>query len=389
MRIGIDARFLTHPQRGGFKTYTENLTTALARVDSENEYMLYLDRQPGPQDRLPDKENFRFHVVSSSVPMFGLPWREQIKLTRQVWKDRIDVFHAPCLTAPLNLSCPFVITVHDMIWASRKNFTSNESLSLKRRFIDWYNYLIPNMAIRRASVIITVSHASQKSIVETLQIKADQVIVTHEAADSIFQPLGNINQIESVRSKYDLGSNYILAIGSADPRKNIKLLIQAYGSLSKALREKYHLVIVWTHPFLTNEMSKQVNDLGLQNNVQFLRRVSNADLVLLYNAASLFVFPSRSEGFGLPLLEAMSCGVPVVAADNSSIPEVVCDAAFLFDAENIDSLSQVLIRVLNDEILMKTMSTKGIERAAKFSWDKCANETIAVYKSLYGTRNFS
>jgi glycosyltransferase involved in cell wall biosynthesis len=382
MRIGIDARFLTHPQRGGFKTYTENLVAALARIDSKTVYVLYLDRQPGAQDVVPSQPNFINRVVQGSLPVVGLPWREQVALGKQVKADRLDLFHSPCLTAPLILPCPLVITVHDMIWAFRENFTSRGSWSLKRRLIDWYNYLVPRYVIRRASAIITVSHASKNSILETFQMNAEKIVVTHEAAGSAFRLIEDADQLEAVRNKYSLPSKYILALGAADPRKNIKSLIQAYRSLSDELREKYQLVIVWTHTFLASEISKLVEELGLSANVRFLRHVPNEDLVSIYNLASLFVFPSRYEGFGLPLLEAMSCGVPVIAADNSSIPEIVGEAAILFDAQDVNGISAAMCQVLTDESLQARLRRDGLERSAQFSWDKCGRETLTVYKRI-------
>ena len=311
-----------------------------------------------------------------------MPWREQVKLPRQTIKDRIDLFHSPCLTAPLNIPCPLVITVHDMIWASPKYFTSRSSWSLKRRFIDWYNYLIPKCAVRRASGVITVSNNSKKSILETFDINTRQIYVTYEAANMTFQLIDNINLINAVKNKYMLPSNYILALGAADPRKNIKKLIQAYSQLQAKLREKYQLAIVWAHPFLTSEIIKLVEDLGLQKSIHFLHQISNEDLALLYNAASLFVFPSLQEGFGLPLLEAMSCGAAVIAADNSSIPEIVGDAAILFDAQNINEISSAMAQVLMDYSLRLTLRNKGIERATRFSWEQCARKTIMVYNEL-------
>lgn len=386
MKIGIDARFLTHPQPGGFKTYTVSLITTLARIDSENEYVLYLDRQPGEHDVIPAQPNFITRVVQGSIPVVGLPWREQVALGRQVKADKVDLFHSPCLTAPLALSCPLVITVHDMIWAFRENFTSRGSWSIKRRFIDWYNYLIPRFAIRRASAIITVSQASKDSISKTLQMNGDKIVVAHEAAGSAFRLIEDAERLEDVRKKYDLPGKYVLALGAADPRKNIKSLIQAYGLLSDELRAEYQLVIVWTHPFLADEISKLVEELGLSKNVRFLRQVPNEDLVSIYNLASLFVFPSRYEGFGLPLLEAMSCGVPVVAADNSSIPEVVGDAAILFSAQDVNEISAAMCQVLMDEGVRTRLRRDGLERSARFSWDRCGSETIAVYKKALEKR---
>jgi glycosyltransferase involved in cell wall biosynthesis len=380
MRIGLDARFLTHPQRGGFKSYTENLVAALAKLDTENEYVLYVDRPIIDQTCLPTQPNFESRVVSGLLPIVGMPWREQVGLVRQISRDRIDVFHSLCLTAPLNLSCPLVITVHDMIWAARENFTSKKSWSLKRRLLDWYDYLVPKYAIRKASAIITVSHASKKSIVELLGLQSDKVVVTYEAAGKDFRKISGQEHVGAVRKKYNLPSGYILALGAADPRKNIKTLIQAYGLLPESLREKNQLVIVWTHPFLAYEVSRQVDELNLGQNVRFLQQVPNEDLVLLYNAAALFVFPSRFEGFGLPLLEAMSCGAPVIAADNSSIPEIAGEAAMYFDALDPQTMTDAMTQTLGDGKTRADLIQKGLARAGTFSWERCANETLQVYR---------
>lgn len=386
MKIGIDARFLTHPQSGGFKTYTENLVTALARVDTENEYILYVDRSPDGQSKLPAGSNFTYRVVSGALPMIGMPWREQVGLSRQVPKDKIDLFHSPCLTAPLRLSIPLVITVHDMIWAFPERFSRDGTRSIQRKLMEWYNRLIPKYASGYASAVITVSQASKESIIDYLGLDAKHIFVTHEAASPSFQPVRDTKRIQSIRIKYDLQSNFILAIGSADPRKNISALVEAYASLPEEVRENYRLAIVWTHSFLADKLSKQVDELGLWNKIKFLQQVSNDDLALLYNAASLFAFPSLYEGFGLPLLEAMACGVPTVAAGNSSIPEIVGDAALLFDATNVEEMAATMNLVLSDESLQVGLKSKGIERANTFSWEKCALETVNVYQAAFETQ---
>jgi glycosyltransferase involved in cell wall biosynthesis len=382
MRIGIDARFLTHPQPGGFKTYTENLITALADLDKKNEYVLYLDRTPSNQDKVPVQPNFERRIVSGALPFIGVPWREQIGLARQVAKDRLDLFHAPCLTAPLYLNCPLVVTVHDMIWSFPQQFSKNGSRSIKRKLMERYNYAIPKTAIKRASAIITVSHAAKESIVEHSGLKADHIFVTYEAASPSFKQIKAEQSIESVRQKYKLPPDFIFAIGSADPRKNINALVQAYVLLSQELKEKYPLLIVWTHSLLTDELSQKIEELGLTKYVRFLRQVSTDDLVLLYNVASLFVFPSLYEGFGLPLLEAMACGVPVIASNNSSIPEIVGEAALLFEAQDTQSLSSLIEQVLTDDILNARLQKAGLARSAEFAWEKCAQETLMVYKQV-------
>jgi glycosyltransferase involved in cell wall biosynthesis len=386
MKIGIDARFLTHPQPGGFKTYVENLIASLAQVDSGNEYVLYLDRLPNYGSKLPAGSNFTSRVVPGSWPVIGMPWREQVALRNEAAKDRIDLFHAPCLTAPLYLNCPLVITVHDMIWAWPQRISRKGSLSIKRQLMGWYNYAIPKSAMKRASAIITVSHAARESIIARSGIKADRIFVTYEAASPSFKQINDEQRLAAIRRKYELPVNFILAIGSADPRKNIDTLVQAYSCLPGELQEQHQLVIVWTHSLLADALSQKIEELGLVRRVRFLRQVSTDDLVLLYNAASLFVFPSLYEGFGLPPLEAMACGTPVIAANNSSIPEIVGDAALLFDATIPDAIARTMLQALAaGEAFRTNLIQNELKRADSFSWQRCATQTLGVYQRILST----
>jgi glycosyltransferase involved in cell wall biosynthesis len=382
MKIGIDARFITHPQAGGFKTYTKGLVGALAEVDADNQYILYLDRAPAEAGVLPNRANFRFRVVPGSAPMVGMPWREQIGLARQATVDRLDIFHAPCLTGPLWLHCPSVVTIHDMIWYFSEQVSNGGPRSRKRKLMEFYYRNVPKFAARRAGAVITVSNAAKASIVQHLHIPVGQIYVTHEAASHLYRPIDDPTQLTAIRQQYRLPPGFVLAIGSADPRKNLSSLVQAYALLPISLQERHHLAVVWTHRFLEAELTNEIETLGIKERVHFLERVNDEDLVLLYNAAALFVFPSRYEGFGLPLLEAMACGTPVVAADNSSIPEVAGEAALLVSADDVGAIAQAIRRGLTESNLRRCLRDKGLQRAACFSWTKCGLETIEVYKRL-------
>jgi glycosyltransferase involved in cell wall biosynthesis len=385
MRIGIDARFLTHPQKGGFKTYSENLISALAEVDKDNSYFLYLDRPPDQQADLPKQPNFKYRVIPGENPVFGMPWREQIGLPHFAAKDRLDLLHSPCLTAPLRLKCVSIVTIHDMIWYSTNN-SKRAPAPFKRKLMNWYYYLVPKIAARKSSLIITVSQASKDRITRELGIPADKVFVTYEGTNQIFRQISDVEQISCIRTKYNLPSDYIMGIGSTDPRKNISTLVQAYAQLPANLKTAYQLVIIWTHPLMADKLMRQVKDLGLMERVRFLMRVPDDNLVLLYNGASLFVFPSLEEGFGLPPLEAMACGTPVVAGNNSSIPEIVQDAAILVEAGDPQEVAQGISKILSDFDLKTELVRKGLKRAADFSWQECARNTINAYIMAYSSK---
>jgi glycosyltransferase involved in cell wall biosynthesis len=380
MKIGIDARFLTHPQPGGFKTYTENLITALAEVDPENEYVLYLDRTPNSETAIPHAPNMKSRIVKGEwLPLLGMPVREQVGLARAAGHDRLDLLHCPALTAPLFPPCPLVLTLHDAIW--HEPLPRREvPITAKRQLMSWYYRHVPEWAARNAALVITVSEAAKTDIATQLSIPSEKVVVTHEAAGPPFRPERDTCQLDSVRAKFTLPPDFVLAIGSADPRKNVVGLIDAYGQLPEELRRLHHLVIIWTHHALTNEIARRIESLGLMQYCHFLSGVSNGELVLLYNAARLFAFPSRREGFGLPLLEAMACGTPVVAANNSSIPEVVGDAAMMFDADNPEQMAHSMGCLLGDANKCQELAQRGLRQASKFSWVRCAEETVGAYR---------
>jgi glycosyltransferase involved in cell wall biosynthesis len=378
MKIGIDARFLTHPQKGGFKTYTENLVNALACIDDENSYILYLDRTPDQNTKIPQQSNFTYKILKQR-PGIGMPWREQVEISLHTSRDRIDLLHSPCLTAPVIHSCPLVMTIHDMIWFFPQQYSRSENTSLHWKLMEWYQIKIPHLASRHAAAIITVSQLSKDDIVKHLGVDPERIHVTHEAVSSFFRQVGEPAQTRSVRKKYGLESKFILAIGSSDSRKNLETLVNAFALLPENLQAEYHLAIVWTASVLATSISKIIQDLGISQFVHFLFQVSNEDLVFLYNEASLFVFPSLYEGFGLPVLEAMACGTPVIAANTSSIPEVASDAALLVEARDTKGIAETMAQVLSDNKLASEMVQKGLKRNAMFSWEKCARETLMIY----------
>jgi len=385
MRIGIDARFLTHPQAGGFKTYTSNLVQTLPVADRQNTYILYTDRPPVPGAAIPRGPNVIVRVIAGQLPAVGMIWREQFALSHCAFRDRLDVFHAPCLTAPLWLTCPLIVTIHDMIWA-RPPLTA-WPVHASRRLMDYYYRVLPELAVRRAVHIITVSYAAKAEIVAGLGIAPELVSVTYEGFSTTFAPLNRALARAKLAAARGITGAFVLAIGSADPRKNMSTLLAAYATLPAELRAQYALVVVWTHRRLYEATAAEAKRLGVRDRVRFLTEVSDEELALLYNAATVFAFPSLYEGFGLPLLEAMACGAPILAGDNSSIPEIVGNAALLVDTRDPVALAEGLARLLGDEELRGRLRARGIDHAATFSWASCARATTKIYEYVRTLRD--
>jgi glycosyltransferase involved in cell wall biosynthesis len=385
MRIGIDARFLTHPQVGGFRTYTQNLLKALAEVDQENEYFLYTNGIYTETFLFPDR--FSLRPLIERLPAIGMAWREQVLLPRQIKKDRLDLFHALALTAPLQAACPTVITLHDMIWR-RPSVPGQKRVSFKRALMNRYYRTVPERASARAAAIITVSQAARQDILHSLAISSEKVFVTSEAASSLFRVVDPSRCAADVAAHYGLKPGYLFALGSADPRKNVQGLLESYAGLSLGLREAHPLAIVWANPSLADDLAQTARRLGIDKQLHYLQNVNDEEMVSLYNAAAAFAFPSLYEGFGLPLLEAMACGTPVITADNSSLPEIAGDAAWQVGAEDRAGWVQALTQVLTDETLRERMRRQGLQRASEFTWHRCAQETLDAYRAASKTQSF-
>jgi len=258
------------------------------------------------------------------------------------------------------------MTIHDVIELLPNRWRNR---SLKARVLGWYERFVMALAAKRATLVITDSLNSKRDIVSALGIDPDVVRVIYISAHPRYTRVEGAKV--AVERKYGL-DGYILAIGSAHPRKNASGAIEAYLRIKDAI--PHQLVLVCTH---------RRRPSSKRRGISFLEGVSDEDLCLLYNAAELFVFPSFYEGFGLPPLEAMACGTPVIASNRASLPEVIGDAGILVDPDDVEGMASAMLRVLNDERLQKELSEKGMERAKLFSWEKAAEETVAVYEEAF------
>jgi glycosyltransferase involved in cell wall biosynthesis len=386
MRIGIDARFLTHPQRGGFKTYTENLVNALSLVDRTNTYVLYVDRPPA-EATLPKSDNFTCRVVDVKLPVIGMPVREQVVLRRRIAQDNLDIVHFLCNTAPVGMRGKFVVTLHDIIQlANPQTFEYITGLSAcKRWLISAYSRWTVLRTVQAASKIITVSSYEKEQMKEHLGIVPARIRVTHLAPNALFAPASRELR-DRWRSRVDqefgIRGRFILAVGY-EPRKNIPLLIKAF---SRFARDCPHisLLIVAAEEQSRAFFQQLVRERNLDDRVIILGAVSPNDLVVLYNLADVFVFPSERESFGLPPLEALACGAPVVAMKLTSIPEILEDGALLVEGKDVQAWADAILRVISDDDLRSSLAERGTQQAAKFSWERCARETLHVYRSVLG-----
>ncbi len=308
--------------------------------------------------------------------------REQVLIPGLLWREKYDLVHFPTGTNPLLMNKPLVITIHDMIEFFEKvpDFLPLKEKS-KRLLMHHYVRLVQIFIARKSSIVITVSEYSKNDIVKILGIPNSRIRVVPNAQSDIFVPK-NERSVFDFRSRLALPEKFLLSIGSTSSRKNILNLLEIYSLLPKKIQDHYPLIILWTHSMLENQARNRASELGIGNHLRFLSSVSDQEMVLLYNSASIFVFPSCYEGFGLPILEAMSCGVPVIASNLTSIPEVAGNAALLVDPNDKQGFSNALAEILLDEEKQKDLIARGKVRSAQFSWKKTAQATINVYKEV-------
>lgn len=378
MKIGLDARFLTHPQQGGFKTYTVNLINALCRLDAENQYFVYLDR-PFDLDLLPVKKNLNYRIVDGTLPFIGMPFREQVLLRRQISRDHLDVLHSLCNTAPIRSGIKQITTLHDLIQVTTK-IRLFDPPGMKYWMIMAYSKLAIKRSVDNVSCILTVSNYEKSKIMDFFKIPENHVVVTHLAANSIFRPATSEERqllYIDIEKKFGLTGDFILGVGYED-RKNIPLLILAYKHLVKEFPQ-INLVIVSAEESKRQYFQQLIKEHNLDKGVIILGSATAIDLFGLYNLAKVFVFPSERESFGLPPLEAIACGTPTVAMRSSSLPEILGNGAMLVDGKDPQQWADAIRLALTNEGFRLDMIERGLKRASGLTWDNCARKTIQTY----------
>lgn len=379
MRILFDISPAVH-RHAGLGRYAYELLRALLDFDHDNAYHAFYSRM-GPGERLePPLDRLPAHN-------FGLPakpWRMSVLLAQlahipmDAWLPACDLFHATEHLLPPLRRARSVFTIHDLIFLHFPEY----HLPMNR----WYLGLMLPRFLRRADALIAVSEHTKRDVVKRMQIPPDKITVIYEGANPAFKPLDDGAARERVREKYQLPAEFILYFATLEPRKNLLTLLDAYHALLSREQAIPTLVVAGRKGWLYQPMFARVRELGLEDRVHFTGWVDEQDAPAIMNAASVFVYPSLYEGFGLPPLEAMACGTPVICSNASSLPEVVGDGGLLFEPRDVGALANAITSVLADAELRTQLRARGIEQARKFSWERAARETLAVYQSVAAKR---
>jgi glycosyltransferase involved in cell wall biosynthesis len=375
MKIGINALFLQTPASGSGQ-YLIHLLKALTEIDKQNEYILL-----GAKPLARDSSDLPYHV--SPVPTFAgrneniekLVW-EQFTGPAAARRAGVDLLHVPYFAPPLFPRTQTVVTIHDVIPLRLPLYRAGTKVEAYMRLVA--------RAAHKATLIITVSQHARQDIMDALKIPAERVRVIYEAAGDEYTPVTDPTALATVRARYGLGEQYIFYLGGLDQRKNVLQLVRAFAHLYRQLENPNLQLFISGDPAKQNgplfpDPRPVAAALGVTNQVVY-RFVEDEDKPAVYSGASLFVFPSLYEGFGLPPLEAMSCGAPVICSNRTSLPEVVGEAAISIDPDDISSMVEAMRSVLANSALRDDLRARSLQHAAQFSWRKAAAETLAAYE---------
>jgi len=371
MHIGIDAFEANIKDKVGMGNYADNLIRAIADIDTQHSYSLYL-RRPRRTEFEVGKENFHYVSLRSFSPR---TFWTQCRLPLELFCSRPHVLHIPAgQKIPWYRPCPTIVTIHDLAFLKFKDYF--------QRGVRWRSTFFTEHAARHADRIIAISQATKNDIIEAYHINEQRVDVIYHGVGKEFRPVEKNARVDSIKAKYAIQYPYVLFIGVLQPRKNISRLIRAFSRILPRYQGKLQLVIAGNKGWLYEDIFRTVRACNIEDRVVFTGYVPKGEVMLLLNGACLFVLPSLYEGFGMPLLEAMACGTPVITSNISSMPEVVGEAGLLCDPYDEDAIAGRMNDVLAHGTLRDELSRKGLQRAKCFSWKRAAEKTKALYETM-------
>ncbi|MFD1613462.1 glycosyltransferase family 4 protein [Gelatiniphilus marinus] len=380
MKIGIEGQRLFRKKKHGMDMVALELIKNLQKIDLENTYFIFVK---------PDED----HTVLTETPNFKIiqleggsyPFWEQIALPKAAKKYGCDILHCTSNTAPFFSDIPLITILHDIIYMESSYYKIlTSSATTYQKFGNAYRKLIVPRVVKKSNKIVTVSHFEKRRIAEYFSIKKENCLeAIYNGVSTHFKPIFNKQELKRVKEKYNLPDKFFFFLGNTDPKKNTKGTLIAFSNFLKQSKLDYKLVML---DYDTKELEKLLTEIGdkhLIDSIVLTGYVVNTDLPAIYSLSTIFLYPSLRESFGIPMLEAMSCGVPVITSNTSSMPEVSGDAAHIIDPFKPDEITEGIIKILDSEEYAHNLREKGLERSKLFSWENMAKEYLKLYKRIH------
>lgn len=375
MRIGIEAQRVFRRKKHGMEVVTLELIRHLQEIDRDNEYVVFVKDD---EDAVCIQESANFEIIKT--PVFTYPYWEQWYLPKIAKKAKVDLLHCTSNTAPILYRSPLLLTLHDIIYLEKISFKGTSYQNFGNLYRRW---VVPQV-IHHCKQIITVSEFEKKRIIENLGLGNDQVKVVYNAISKHFRVIDDKNFLYGIAQKYRLPEQFILFFGNTAPKKNTAGVIEAYVHYYHHNQNPLPLVIT---DYAEEYVLQILEDLKVKDkkrileNLLILDHIPFEELPVVYNLSTLFLYPSLRESFGMPIIEAMACGIPVITSDTSSMPEVAGEAALLIDPLKPVEIAEGIQTVVSNKLLQKEMKEAGLSRAAKFRWENTAQEVLLTYKN--------
>ncbi len=380
MKIGIEGQRLFRTKKHGMDMVALELINELQKIDHENEYVIFVKPD---EDTTTLKATSNFKIVELSGGPY--PTWEQFALPKAAKAEGCHLLHCTSNTAPVNTSLPLVVTLHDIIYM--------ESISLFKKSGTWYQkmgnmyrrYVVPPV-VKKSDKIITVSKFERNRIAEFFGIPQEEnrLVAIYNGVSEHFVPINDQKELDRVKSLYKLPDRFLFFLGNTDPKKNTPGTLKAFSDyLKKSNDPDLYLVMLDYERSSLEKILSDIGDKELINRILLTGYVVNTDLPAIYNLCSIFLYPSLRESFGIPMLEAMRCGTPVITSNTSSMPEVSGDAAYIVDPFKPEQITEGITKLLSDKALRVELVKKGLKQAAKFSWKHMAEDVLSLYKEVY------
>ncbi len=379
MKIGIEAQRIFRKKKHGMDVVALELIRNLQLIDTENEYVLFIKPD---DDYLAIKETANFKIVELTAGFY--PFWEQIALPIAAKKAGCQILHCTSNTAPVITSIPTLVTLHDIIYMESSYLKILEGSGTNyQKFGNAYRRMFVPWVIKKSRKIITVSHFEKARIGQFFRMEGDPRLETvYNGVSEHFKPVTDQIELHRVKEEYHLPGHFFFFLGNTDPKKNTKGTLKAFSDFLKQTGSDLHLVMLDYDHYELEKLLDEIGDAELINRIILTGYIVNTDLPAIYCQCEAFLYPSLRESFGIPMLEAMACGAPVITSNTSSMPEVAGDAAILVDPFNSEEITSAMVRVITDKDLKAGLISKGFIQATKFTWKAMARHVLEIYREI-------